>query len=74
MDNYHVNKTEAGWELIKQGASRASKTAPTKTEILKTAAAFFEGKTASLKVHTQNGRIEEERTYPRSVDPAKSKG
>ncbi len=27
MDNYHINATDNGWELRKQGATRASKTA-----------------------------------------------
>ena len=28
----------------------------------------------SLKIHLENGRIQEERTYPKSSDPKKSKG
>lgn len=34
----------------------------------------MDGKTGSVKIHTSDGRIEEERTYPRSADPAQSKG
>ncbi|PZR51386.1 MAG: hypothetical protein DI537_56865, partial [Stutzerimonas stutzeri] len=30
MDNYHISATDSGWELRKQGATRASKTAATK--------------------------------------------
>ena len=30
--------------------------------------------TGSLKIHRADGTIEEERTYPRSADPAKSPG
>lgn len=74
MDNYHITKTENGWQLKKEGAARASKTAATKTEILRTSADFFDGKAASVKVHKEDGTIQEERTYPRSKDPAKSKG
>jgi len=29
---------------------------------------------ASVYIHGVNGRIQEERTYPRSVDPRESKG
>lgn len=35
---------------------------------------FLQDKTASLKIHWENGTIQEERTYPRSADPRKSKG
>ena len=74
MDNYHITTTTDGWELKKQGATRASKTATTKAEIVEVASAFLQGKTASLKIHKEDGTIQEERTYPRSADPARSKG
>jgi hypothetical protein len=74
MENYHINPAKNGWELKKQGATRASKSAPTKDEILQLAARFLEGKTASLKIHKADGVLQEERTYPRSADPAKSQG
>lgn len=74
MDNYHITKTDKGWALTKQGAERASKTALTKAEITALASEFLEGKTASLKIHKEDGTIQEERTYPRSADPAKTKG
>ena len=35
MENYHITTTTDGWELRKQGATRASKTAKTKAEIVK---------------------------------------
>jgi hypothetical protein len=74
MDNYHITTAATGWELKKQGATRASKTAATKAEIVKIAGEFLEGKTASLKIHKEDGTLQEERTYPRSADPSKSKG
>jgi hypothetical protein len=74
MDNYHITKSDNGWELKKEGAARASKTATTKAEITKAATEFLDGKTASLKIHKEDGTIQEERTYPRSADPSKSKG
>lgn len=74
MDNYHITPTENGWALKKQGAERASKTATTKVEIIKLATEFLDGKTASLKIHKEDGTIQEERTYPRSADPKKNKG
>ena len=74
MDNYHITKTDTGWELKKEGATRASKTASTKADITAVAAEFLDGKTASLKIHKEDGKIQEERTYPRSADPKQSKG
>ncbi len=74
MDNYHISATDSGWELRKQGATRASKTAATKDEMLLITAAFLEGRTASVKIHKKDGTLQEERTYPRSADPRESKG
>jgi len=43
-------------------------------EIVKLAGELLADKTASVKVHRQDGVIEEERTYPRSADPTSSNG
>lgn len=74
MDSYHLSPTSDGWELKKAGAERASKRAATKQELVSALPDFFEGKTASVKIHKADGTIEEERTYPRSADPHRSKG
>ena len=74
MDNYHITKSDELWTLVKEGAQRASKTAGTKSEIISMASEFLQGKTASLKIHKEDGTIQEERTFPRSADPVKSKG
>ncbi|HEN8727069.1 TPA: DUF2188 domain-containing protein [Pseudomonas putida] len=74
MDNYHVSPTADGWELKKAGAERASKRSSTKQELVASLSDFFQGKTASVKIHKADGTIEEERTYPRSDDPRRSKG
>jgi hypothetical protein len=74
MENFHIAPTDNGWELKKEGATRASKTASTKDAIMDLAKAFLEGKTASLKIHKTDGAIQEERTYPRKADPSKSPG
>lgn len=74
MDNYHITSSNNGWALTKEGAARASKTAGTKAEIVRMAAEYLDGKTASLKIHKEDGTIQEERTYPRSADPSKTKG
>ncbi|MBH3414711.1 MULTISPECIES: DUF2188 domain-containing protein [Pseudomonas] len=74
MDNYHVSPTADGWELKKAGAERASKRSSTKQELVGSLSEFFEGKTASVKIHKADGSIEEERTYPRSADPRRTQG
>ena len=74
MDNYHLSPTSEGWELKEAGAERASKRASTKHELVSALADFFDGKTASVKIHKADGTIEEERTYPRSADTRRSKG
>ncbi|RIZ41621.1 DUF2188 domain-containing protein [Pseudomonas putida] len=74
MDNYHVSPTAEGWELKKAGAERASKRSSTKQELVASLSEFFQGKTASVKIHKADGTIEEERTYPRSADPRRTEG
>ncbi|UDU83136.1 DUF2188 domain-containing protein [Pseudomonas sp. HN2-3] len=74
MDNYHITKSDKLWALTKEGAQRASKTAVTKAEITAIASEFLQGKTASLKIHKEDGTIQEERTFPRSADPQETKG
>ncbi|QHG65465.1 DUF2188 domain-containing protein [Pseudomonas putida] len=74
MDNYHLSPTSDGWELKKEGAHRASRRAATKQELVSSLRDFFEGKTASVKIHKADGTLEEERTYPRSADPHHTRG
>ena len=74
MDNYHIKTHDGHWDLTRQGADRASISKSTKEEILAATKEFMAGKTASVKIHRVDGTIEEERTYPRSADPSKSKG
>ncbi|GAC1037565.1 DUF2188 domain-containing protein [Pseudomonas sp. No.117] len=74
MQNYHIEPSETGWELREEKGGRALLKASTKDAIVHQTAQYMEGKTGSVKIHTGDGRIEEERTYPRSADPAQSKG
>ncbi|WP_437881404.1 DUF2188 domain-containing protein [Pseudomonas sp. LRF_L74] len=59
MGIYHIRQTDAGWELIKQGATRASKRALTKGRILKEAQRFLSGKDALLVLHHEDGSSEQ---------------
>ena len=74
MQTYHIKPHDGHWDLTKEGADRASISKPTKAEIIAATEAFMADKTASVTIHLGNGQIEEERTYPRSADPRKSKG
>jgi Uncharacterized protein conserved in bacteria (DUF2188) len=50
--------------------------APTKEAAIKATAAVAkaDSNAVTVKIHNMNGKIQEERTYPRSADPASSKG
>ena len=74
MDNYHITKDGEKWKLKKEGSQRASKTADTKKDIIAQTRGFMNDKTASVKIHKEDGKFQEERTYQRKDDPRKSKG
>lgn len=74
MDNYHITKDGDQWKLKKEGAERASKIADTKREIIDQTRNFMSDRIGSVKIHKENGRFQEERTYQRKNDPRKSKG
>ena len=69
------NEQKKKWELKHEGSGEvvkrfATKAAATKGGVLKRAVKN-EG---SVRIRNRNGRIQEERTYPRSADPRGSKG
>lgn len=74
MDNYHITKDGNKWKLTKEGNERASKTAETKQDMIGTMREFMQDKTGSVKIHKEDGRIQEERTYPPKADPHKTPG
>jgi hypothetical protein len=76
MKNYHITKAKDGngWALKKEGGDRASLKAETKAELVKATSQFMQGKEGSVKIHKQDGTIQEERTYPGTSDPASSPG
>lgn len=72
-----LDVVKKGDEWVAQDASRrAVARAPTKAEAVKQTAkvAKADPKPVTVKIHKVNGRIQEERTYPSSADPRKSKG
>jgi hypothetical protein len=78
LPSYHLtrDKKRGGWQLEKAGSDRARARFETKVEALKRgvlkAAVGNDG--GSVKIHKQNGRIQQERTYPSIRDPKSSKG
>lgn len=73
--NYHVTKTEDGWQGKKEGAKKASITGKTKEEVRQKTINIAKNKgNSSVKIHKSDGTFQEERTYPRSSDPSRTKG
>ena len=70
-----IKKGRNGW-TAKTKNGRAFATGRTKAALVKKAAAKARRSTRpmSLRIRGRNGRIQEERTYPRSADPKSSKG
>jgi hypothetical protein len=69
------NEKTKKWELKKEGSGAvvktfASKAAATKGGVLEKAVSGM----GSVRIRKRNGKIQEERTYPRSMDPRGSKG
>ncbi len=73
--NYHVTKSEKGWEGHREGKNHAVAKGATKKEVVSEMIRVAKKhQPSSLRIHKVDGRFQEERTYPRSSDPAKSKG
>jgi hypothetical protein len=72
---YHVTKTEDGWKGKKEGGERASVIGDTKEEVMrKTIEIAKKQGDTSVVIHKQDGKIQEERTYPKSSDPFPPEG
>lgn len=78
LPKYTLTKDERknDWALTNDATNRVKERFDTKTEAtaggaLKKALGSDGG---SVKIQKENGRIQEERTYPRSKDPRRSKG
>ena len=67
-------KSGEGWN-VKRG-SKIVASGRKKTTTVKKAASIARKSTkpTSVRIHKRNGRIQEERTYPRRADPRRSKG
>lgn len=74
MDNYHITKKGDNWQFKKEGADRALKNSDTKEEAIRHMQEHMADKVGSVKIHKQDGKFQEERTYQRKNDPKKSPG
>ena len=76
LPSYHLTKKGENWRLEKAGSDRAVKTFERKEDALKrdVLRKAVGGEGGSVKIHKENGRIQQERTYPRGRDPKSSKG
>ncbi|WP_429064677.1 DUF2188 domain-containing protein [Aeromonas bestiarum] len=74
MDNYHITKGAIKWEFKKEKSTEVILSDIKKDDLISAVSAYMQDKTGSVKIHKEDGTIQEERTYPRSADPSKTKG
>lgn len=76
LPKYDLVKRQKGWALEPQGGGRAKKLFDKKAEATKGGALNDAlGKDGgSVRIRKQDGKIQEERTFPRSKDPRSSPG
>lgn len=73
---YHVTKTDNGWQGKAEGGQRASTIGTTKAEVTQRTIEIAKNYNGNSKIiiHKQNGKFQEERTYPKSSDPTRFPG
>jgi len=74
MENYHITHEDDRWVLREEGDKRALLEAVTREDIIDETRDYMKLRTASVKIHSKNGEVEEERIYPRDQDPLATKG
>lgn len=76
MKRIDVVKKGNKWVGESGGKTVRGTSAPRKADAVKNAAGVAKRATepVTVKIHNENGRIQEERTYPGSADPKRSKG
>ncbi len=73
--HFYVAKSEKGWEGHRDGKHHVIARGTTKKEVVGEMIRHAKHhQPSSLRIHKVDGRIQEERTYPRSSDPGRSKG
>ncbi len=74
LDKFHLTKKGNEWRLEKANSNRAVVKADTKAEAVQKMREYMQTHEGSVRIHKEDGKIQEERTYPRSKDPRRSKG
>jgi hypothetical protein len=71
-----IVKRDDHWVGERQGSNRVYVQGSTKDVAVRRAAkkAKRDPRAVSVRIHGRDGRIQEERSYPRSADPRSSKG
>lgn len=74
MKRIDVVKKDDSW--IGESGGQAVSKGRTKEEAVRNTArvAKADSQAVTVRIHKENGRIQEERTYPRKADPRRSKG
>jgi hypothetical protein len=61
---YHVESTDRGWKVLKEGATRASASFETKPDAVARGRELAKGQARGrLVVHGKDGRVQDEFTY-----------
>ncbi len=74
---YHVeyDARKRDWRVLPEGSSTTVARAGTKDAAVREAVAKAKTKQlAQVRIHNRDGRIQSERTYPRSSDPRRTPG
>jgi hypothetical protein len=71
-NNFNVTKSAKGWEGHREGKNQAVARGGTKKEVVSEMIRVAKhNQPSSLRIPKVDGRIQEERTYPRSTDPVR---
>ena len=71
---YTVSRSGNGWKATESGGNVVA-SGKRKSDMVRDAAKVARQQpSASLRIQGRDGRIQDERTYPRSSDPRRSKG
>jgi hypothetical protein len=77
LDKFHLTRRANGqWALEPEGGGRAKALFQRKADATRGGAlrAALGSNGGSVRIHKTDGKIQEERTYPRSKDPTGSEG
>jgi hypothetical protein len=77
MKTYHIlPASNGGWKAIQAGTDKMVAGYENKEKLIESMARMAQDsdEAISIRIHTADGRFEEERTYPRAADPPETKG